>query len=85
MSMNTTIKTWQEILDYLKTVDAPQCFTVNYLPDDDEYALWIGNQPYYIYEQWIEEEEIKVKELKQQNTKLKARLYDLERLIMDKE
>ncbi len=70
MSMNTTYKTYDEVVRYLETVDHPQCFTVNYLPETDEYALWIGNQPYHVYEEWIEEEESKVKELRNENIRL---------------
>lgn len=39
MSMNTTFKTWELLMEFLKTVDYPQCFTVNYLPDTSEYEL----------------------------------------------
>lgn len=64
MSYNANFKTYDEIIEYLQTADQPQCFTVNYLPDTDEYSMWIGNQPYYVYEKWIKEEEERVKELR---------------------
>lgn len=64
MSFYTMFKTYPEVVEYLATVDYPQCFTVNYKPDTEEYFLWIGNQPYYVYEEWMEEEEQKVKKTK---------------------
>jgi hypothetical protein len=74
MSFNATFKTYEQVLNYLHEVDYPQCFTVNYRPNENDYELWIGNQPYYIYEQWIEEVEQKVKELKKENLILKLKL-----------
>lgn len=53
MSLNTTFKSWEDMINHLQNVDAPQCFTVNYLPDTEEYEIWIGNQPYYNYEKLI--------------------------------
>lgn len=57
MSAYMIFKDYKEILSYLENVDYPKCFTVNYLPDSCEYALWIGNQPYYIYEELIKLEQ----------------------------
>ncbi|MEK5085220.1 hypothetical protein [Bacillus sp. FSL H8-0515] len=57
MSLNTTIKSWDEMVSFLQGVDHPQCFTVNFLPESGEYEMWIGNQPYYNYERLIELEE----------------------------
>jgi chromosome segregation ATPase len=55
MSFYNTYKTWGELLKYLEEADYPKCFRVNYLPDEEEYALWIGNQPYETYEEIIED------------------------------
>lgn len=56
MSFNMTFPTWNQLMDYLQSVDATQCFTVNYLPQTQEYECWIGNQPYEHYEKIIESE-----------------------------
>ncbi|MEH7116194.1 hypothetical protein V7128_02045 [Neobacillus vireti] len=74
MSFNTTFKTYREVIEYLSNSDYPQCFTVNYRPKEKDYELWIGNQSYYVYEQWIEEAEQKVRELKKENLILKLKL-----------
>lgn len=81
MSIYTTFKTYDEVIKYLAAVDHPQCFTVNYKPDTKEYALWIGNQPYYVYEEWIEEAEQKYKELKKENKKLELKLSKTKELV----
>ncbi|WP_272032932.1 hypothetical protein [Oceanobacillus kimchii] len=57
MSMNTTFNSLEELINHLKDLDRPQCFTVNYLPDTEQYNIWIGNQPYYNYERLIQLEE----------------------------
>ncbi|MFP7486447.1 hypothetical protein SFC65_19975 [Priestia filamentosa] len=57
MSLFTSISTWDELIDFLKRENPPQCFTVNYIPAKDNYDIWIGNQPYYSYEKLIELEE----------------------------
>lgn len=57
MSLNSILKSREELMEHLKNVDNPKCFTVNYLPDTGGYELWIGNQPYYHYEKLIELEE----------------------------
>jgi predicted RNase H-like nuclease (RuvC/YqgF family) len=84
MSYYTTFKTYTEVKEFLKDVDDPKCFTVNYKPDEQEYALWVGNQPYYEYEKWIEEEERKVKELKKENKKLEEIISQLRWTMLSK-
>jgi hypothetical protein len=71
-----THKTWDQLIEYLKTVDHPRCFTVNYLPDNNEYELWIGNQPYYNYEELIELEQ-------KEKHELHSKLDRVERLLDD--
>lgn len=72
MSLNTTFKTKEDLMEYLNSVDIPQCFTANYLPETGEYDLWIGNQPYYNYERLIELEE-------KDNDKLIEKVKELEK------
>lgn len=55
MSYNTTFESYGELIKYLQKVSNPQCFTINYLPETDEYSLDIGNQPYETYEQIIDD------------------------------
>lgn len=55
MSMQAGFDTWEEIIEYLKTIDRPQCVQVNYMPKTNSYELWMGNQPYHNYEKWLEE------------------------------
>lgn len=62
------------MIDHLKNTDAPQCFTVNYLPKTDEYEMRIGNQPYYHYEKLIE---LEVKE----KGELRDRIKQLEGVL----
>lgn len=65
MSAYITFKNYDELLRYLESIDHPKCFTVNYLPDSYEYALWIGNQPYYTYEELIKLEQEEKNQLKE--------------------
>jgi hypothetical protein len=55
MSFNTIFSTYEDIINFLKNKDYPQCFTVNYRPKYDDYEIWIGNQPYENYEKMIED------------------------------
>ncbi|PFP30243.1 hypothetical protein COJ96_05895 [Bacillus sp. AFS073361] len=55
MSFNTVFKEYGDVINFLKNHDNPACFTVNYRPKEDDYELWIGNQPYENYEKMIEE------------------------------
>ncbi|MBV6717221.1 hypothetical protein [Paenibacillus chitinolyticus] len=73
MSMNTTFKTWDELLEYLKTQDG-KCFNVNYLPKEDEFEIWIGWKPFYNYEKLIELEQDEKNKLRAENEKLKEQL-----------
>ena len=79
MSYYTTFNSWDEMLDYLKKVDHPQCFMVNYLPDTQEYAMWIGNQPYYSYEKLIELEMEDKFKIKKQLDELREQMKDSEK------
>lgn len=80
MSMHATFDTWEELTKYLQTVDHPKCFTVNYIPKDDNYALWLGNQPYYSYEELIELEQNEKKELR---SELRRKMGRMDQLLDD--
>lgn len=67
MSGQLTFKTYEEVIQYIANYHNPICFQVNYIPKKDEYELWIGNQPYYNYHEWIEE-------LEQQNKRYREAL-----------
>lgn len=54
MSFNTVFSNYEDVINFLKNHDYPQCFTVNYRPNEDDFEIWIGNQPYETYEQIIE-------------------------------
>ncbi|MED0704928.1 hypothetical protein [Aneurinibacillus aneurinilyticus] len=88
MSLYTTFETWDETIEYLKSVDRPQCFTVNYLPKEKEYALWIGNQPYDFYEELIEQQRQEIKERERisdvQNVHLTRNGKEIMKLIDEK-
>jgi hypothetical protein len=84
MSMYTAFKRYDEVIEYLSTVDHPKCFTVNYKPDIDKYALWIGSQPYYVYEDWIEEIDQLIKELKKENKELEELVSSLRWKLLSK-
>lgn len=64
MSMNTTFKTWEEMLESIANFENPICLSINYDPDKDEYKLWAGNQPYYFYDEEIEKLENIILDLK---------------------
>lgn len=84
MSLNTKFSNWEELISHLKNTDPPKCFTVNYLPDDDEFEMWIGNQPFYNYEQLIELEEQEKRELKQKNKRMREALEYIQDISLDK-
>lgn len=77
MSMYDRFKTWEDLIEYLKGENDYRCFMVNYLPDNDEYALWIGSQPYTTYEKWIEELEEEKRVLKERIRKLEEENREL--------
>ncbi|MGA4713105.1 hypothetical protein [Bacillus safensis] len=86
MSMYDRLKKWDDVIGLLKDVDYhPQCFTVNYLPETEEYSIWIGNQPYHSYEKLIELEEKEHQETKKQLEieikNLKSEIYSLQKLL----
>ncbi|MGM2306202.1 hypothetical protein HB665_15350 [Bacillus paranthracis] len=64
MSMNTTFKTWKEMLESIAKFENPICLSINYDPDKDEYKLWAGNQPYYFYDEEIEKLENAILDLR---------------------
>jgi DNA repair exonuclease SbcCD ATPase subunit len=70
LSFYNTYKSWGELREFLQKINPPQCFTVNYLPKENEYAIWIGNQPYYSYEKLIELEQKEKAETRELNRKL---------------
>lgn len=76
MSMNTTFKTWEEMLESIATFENPICLSINYDPDEDEYKLWAGNQPYYFYDDEIEKLENIIRELRSNNTNLQSVLEE---------
>jgi hypothetical protein len=72
MSLYTTFPSWEELIDFLHSeAEPPQCFTVNYQPNDENYAIWIGNQPYYSYEKLIELEQQEKDELRNELARTK--------------
>lgn len=86
MSMYDRLKKWDDVVGFLKDVDYhPQCFTVNYLPETDEYSIWIGNQPYHSYEKLIELEEQEHHETKKkleiEIKNLKSEINSLQKLL----
>ncbi|WP_437434809.1 hypothetical protein [Bacillus thuringiensis] len=72
MSMYTTAKTWDEIMKVVESLEPPSCLSVNYDPDEEEYKIWCGNQPYYFYQDEIEklddEKRVLKKEVKRLNS-----------------
>jgi hypothetical protein len=72
MSFYTRFNTYKEAIDYLSEHEYPTCFLVNYLPNTGEYALWIGNQPYYVYEEWMDKKEKALSESKKHAKRLQA-------------
>lgn len=86
MSMYDRLKKWDDVIGFLKDVGYhPQCFTVNYLPETEEYSIWIGNQPYHSYEKLIELEEKEHQETKKQLEieikNLKSEIDSLQKLL----
>lgn len=86
MSMYDRLKKWDDVIRFLKDVDYhPQCFTVNYLPETEEYSIWIGNQTYHSYEKLIELEEKEHQETKKQLEieikNLKSEIDSLQKLL----
>ncbi|WP_144522955.1 hypothetical protein [Bacillus pumilus] len=86
MSMYDRLKKWDDVVEFLKDVDYhPQCFTVNYLPETNEYSIWMGNQPYHSYEKLIELEEKEHRETKKkletEIKSLKSEIDSLQKLL----
>ncbi len=72
LSMYTTAKTWDEMMKVVDSLEPPSCLSVNYDPDEEEYKIWCGNQPYYFYQDEIEklddEKRVLKKEVKRLNS-----------------
>ncbi|MGQ8866456.1 hypothetical protein ACUTR3_27535 [Bacillus sp. NA_145.1] len=70
--MYTTAKTWEEMMKVVQSLEPPSCLSVNFDPDEDEYKIWCGNQPYYFYQDEIEklddEKRVLKKEVKRLNS-----------------
>ncbi|MCR6855422.1 hypothetical protein P5G86_31290 [Paenibacillus jamilae] len=70
--MYTTAKTWDEMMKVVDSLEPPSCLSVNYDPDEEEYKIWCGNQPYYFYQDEIEklddEKRVLKKEVKRLNS-----------------
>lgn len=77
MSMYVTLDTWYQLIEQLEKTDDPQCFAVNYLPDEEKYALWIGNQPYSNYEEMLERQDIKTDSLIKDRNDLRKQVAEL--------
>ncbi|WP_324627683.1 hypothetical protein [Bacillus paranthracis] len=71
MSMYTTAKTWDEMIKVVQSLEPPSCLSVNYDPDNDEYKIWCGNQPYYFYQDEIEKLDDKKRTLKKEVKRLR--------------
>ncbi|WP_235634856.1 hypothetical protein [Bacillus mycoides] len=70
--MYTKAKTWDEMMKVVQSLEPPSCLSVNFDPDEDEYKIWCGNQPYYFYQDEIEklddEKRVLKKEVKRLNS-----------------
>lgn len=55
VSFNTVFSNYEDVINFLKNHDSPTCFRVNYRPKEDDYEIWIGNQPYESYDEMIED------------------------------
>ncbi|HFJ9331848.1 TPA: hypothetical protein ACGW5B_005309 [Bacillus paranthracis] len=71
MSMYTTAKTWDEMIKVVQSLEPPSCLSVNYDPDNDEYKIWCGNQPYYFYQDEIEKLDDEKRALKKEVKRLR--------------
>lgn len=80
-TLHTKIKNIDELTDMLKKEGQPLCFTANYIPEKEEYELWVGNQPHYNYEKLIELGENDVKRVRNQyNTYKQEKENELDRM-----
>ncbi|WP_428994113.1 hypothetical protein [Bacillus cereus] len=77
MSMYTTAKTWDEMIKVVQSLEPPSCLSVNYDPDNDEYKIWCGNQPYYFYQDEIEKLDDEKRVLKKEVKKLRSLVNNL--------
>ncbi|MCU5706130.1 hypothetical protein OCF67_18285 [Bacillus wiedmannii] len=71
MSMYTTTKTWDEMLEVVRSLEPPSCLSVNYDSDNDEYKIWCGNQPYSFYDDEIEKLDDEKRALKKEVKRLR--------------
>ncbi|HDR7710393.1 TPA: hypothetical protein QCX89_002358 [Bacillus cereus] len=72
MSMHTTKKTWNEMVFFIGTLEDPACLSVNFKPEENEYAIWTGNQPYYFYDDEIEKLDNENRNLKKEIKRLNS-------------
>jgi hypothetical protein len=77
MSMQLSFKTYDELIESLRVADNPVCMTINYIPDEDEYLLDVGNQPYYSYEKLIELEQEEKQQLRDKLESIKNIMGDV--------
>ncbi|ARJ26115.1 hypothetical protein B7492_34205 (plasmid) [Bacillus mycoides] len=60
------------MMKVVQSLEPPSCLSVNFDPDEDEYKIWCGNQPYYFYQDEIEklddEKRVLKKEVKRLNS-----------------
>ncbi|MGD6870014.1 hypothetical protein ACQCV6_28215 [Bacillus cereus] len=75
--MYTTAKTWDEMIKVVQSLEPPSCLSVNYDPDNDEYKIWCGNQPYYFYQDEIEKLDDEKRALKKEVKKLRSLVNNL--------
>ncbi|MGU3372794.1 hypothetical protein [Bacillus mycoides] len=71
MSMYTMAKTWNEMIEVVRSLEPPSCLSVNYDPDNDEYKIWCGNQPYSFYDDEIEKLDDEKRALKKEVKRLR--------------
>ncbi|MBK5433380.1 hypothetical protein JFT89_19980 [Bacillus sp. TH25] len=58
------------MMKVLQSLEPPSCLSVNYDPDNDEYKIWCGNQPYYFYDDEIEKLDNEKRVLQKENNRL---------------
>ncbi|KAB7640799.1 hypothetical protein GBN96_05105 [Bacillus sp. B4-WWTP-NA-D-NA-NA] len=59
------------MIKVVQSLEPPSCLSVNYDPDNDEYKIWCGNQPYYFYQDEIEKLDDEKRTLKKEVKRLR--------------